>query len=136
MRYASVMIAALLAACSSGGYSPTDSGNPSPSGQTVTVRMGESATVPGTAVTIAFLRVAEDSRCSLDVVCVWAGNGQVALRLSVPTDAREVALNTTIEPRETGYAGLRIALSALDPYPTGEPIDPDDYVATFEVEIH
>lgn len=137
---ATLLLAAAIAACSSGGGGPTGSGdgsgNPSPSGETLAVGVGESEQVPGTAVTIAFLRVTEDSRCAVDVVCVWEGNGRVEVRLSQPSGAREVALNTTLEPRETGFAGLRIGLEALDPVPVqAAPTDPDDYVATFRIEV-
>lgn len=133
-----LILTAALAACSSGG-SPTGSGdpsgNPAPSAETLAIRVGESEIVPGTAVRIAFLRVAEDTRCALDVVCVSAGNGRVELRLSLPFGAREVSLNTTLGPRETEFAGLRIVLHALDPYPlVASPTDPDDYVATFRIE--
>ena len=96
--------------------------------------VGGEAVVPGTHVTIDFRDVTEDSRCPSNVVCVWAGNGQVALTLSTPSDARDVLLNTTSEPRRIEFAGIRIALASLAPYPSGEPIDPADYVATFEVE--
>jgi hypothetical protein len=129
-----VIVAAVLAACSSGGSGPTGSGNPSPSGQSVSVRVGGEAVVPGTQVTIRFHEVTEDSRCPSNVVCVWEGNGQVALTLSTPSDAREVLLNTTSEPRRIDFAGSRIALASLAPYPSGEPVDPGAYVATFEVE--
>lgn len=136
MSYAKILItAAVLAACSSGGYGPTGSGNPSPSGQNVSVRVGETGAVPGTGVTIAFHAVTEESRCPLNAVCVWEGNGRVALTLSSGYGAtKDVELNTTTEPRETVFSGLRIELTALNPHPTGEPIDPDDYVATFEVD--
>lgn len=135
MRYAYVMLAAVgLAACSSGGTGPAGNGSPAPSGESLSVPVGESRVVPGTTTTIAFLRVAEDSRCPLDVDCVWAGNGRVELRLSGAGAEREVALNTTQGSREVEYAGLRIGLQALDPYPrTTTPTDPDDYVATFVV---
>lgn len=136
MSYAKILItAAALTACSSGGYGPTGSGNPSPSGQNVSVRAGETGAVPGTGVTIAFHAVTEESRCPSNVNCPWEGNGQVSVTLSSGYGAtKDVELNTTTEPRETEFAGLRIALLDLDPYPTGEPIDPDDYVATFEVD--
>jgi hypothetical protein len=133
-RVALVIVAAVLAACSSGGSGPTGSGNPSPSGQSVSVAVGGEAVVPGTQVTIRFREVTEDSRCPSNVVCVWEGNGQVALTLSTPSDAREVLLNTTSEPRRIDFAGSRIALASLAPSPSGEPVDPGAYVATFEVE--
>ena len=66
---------------------------------------------------------------------MWEGNGQVALTLANGYGAtRDVALNTSFEPRSVDFAGLRIILSELTPYPTGEPIDPADYVATFRIE--
>ena len=134
MRTAYVLIAALAAACSSGGSTPTGTGSPSPSGESFAVAVGGSRVVPGTDVTVAFLRVEEDSRCALGVLCVWAGNGRIALRLSQGVATREVELNTTVLPRETEFAGLRIELQALEPYPVhAQPTDPDDYVATFEV---
>jgi hypothetical protein len=134
-RVANILTAAGLAACSGAGYSPTDPGNPSPSGQTLSVRVGETAAVGTTGVTIAFDAVVSDSRCPLDVLCVWAGNGQLALTLTNGYGATTVdTLNTTVEPRKTDFAGLEILLQGLAPYPTGEPIDPGDYVATFRVD--
>jgi len=136
MSYGRILIAVVTAAaCSSGGYGPAGSGNPSPSAQSVSVRVGETAAVPGTGVTIAFHAVTEESRCPLNVVCVWEGNGQVSLTLTAGYGSTmDVALNTTIEPRETVFSGLRIALTALSPHPTGEPTNPGDYVATFDVD--
>lgn len=136
MRFANMLIAsAALTACSSAGYSPTDSGNPSPSDQTLSVGVGETVAVGTTGVTIAFLRVEEDSRCPLNALCVWEGNGKVALTLSSGYGAsKNVSLNTTTEPRRTEFAGLEIQLSALEPHPTGEAIDPEDYVATFRID--
>ena len=140
-RFANILIAASLAAsaslaaCSSGGNSPTDSGNPSPSDQAISVGVGETVAVGTTGVTIAFLRVEEDSRCPLNALCVWEGNGKVALTLASGYGAsKSVSLNTTTEPRRTDFAGLEIQLSALAPHPTGEPIDPEAYVATFRIE--
>lgn len=133
-RPALAIVVAALAACSSGRTGPTGPGNPSPSAQTVSLPVGGEAVVPGTRVTIEFRDVTEDSRCPSNVVCVWVGNGQVALTLSTPSDARDVLLNTTSEPRRIEFAGIRISLASLAPYPFGEPIDPGDYVATFEVE--
>jgi hypothetical protein len=128
------MVVAVLSACYSGGSVPTDTGSPSPSAGTLSVNAGETGSVPGSDVRITFRSVTEDSRCPLDVNCVWEGNGRVALTLSSLEDSEEVVLNTTTSPRETVFAGIRIVLSSLAPYPAGEPIDPDDYVAKFEIE--
>jgi hypothetical protein len=86
-------------------------------------------------VTIALDEVVSDSRCPLNALCVWEGNGRVALTLTSGYGAtKAVALNTTFEPRKTDFAGLEILFQSLAPYPTGEPIDPGDYVATFRID--
>ena len=134
-RYAKLFLAAILTGCSSGGYGPTDSGSPSLSDGSVSVSIGETTAVGATGVTITFRAVTEDSRCPLNAVCVWEGNGQVALTLANGYGAtRDATLNTSLEPRRIDYAGLRITLSGLAPYPAGNPIDPADYVATFRIE--
>jgi len=134
-RYATLLLDAFLAACSSGGYGPTDSGTPSPSEGSVSVAVGERVAVGATGVTIEFRAVTEESRCPLNAVCVWEGNGQVELTLASGYGAtRDATLNTSLEPRRVDFAGLRIILSGLAPHPTGEPIDPADYVATFRIE--
>lgn len=135
MRPARLALAVALAAvCSSGGSGPAGSGNPSPSGETLNVPVGGSATIPGSSVAIAFRAVTEDSRCPANAVCVWAGNGQVALTLSSPSGSRDLVLNTTSEPRRIEFDGIGIRLAGLAPYPLGMPIEPDTYVATFEID--
>ena len=129
-----VLAAAVLGACSSGGSVPTETGNPSPSARTLSVNAGETGSVPGSDVRITFRSVTEDSRCPLDVNCVWEGNGRVALTLSSAEGSQDAELNTTVQPRQIDFAGMRVVLASLAPYPAGEPIDPDDYVATFEIE--
>src|SRR5687768_17789148 len=41
------------------------------------LKPGRTARVDGTAITVSFVGVPEDSRCPTDVQCVWAGNGAV-----------------------------------------------------------
>ncbi|MDQ3242536.1 MAG: hypothetical protein M3Q09_02260 [Gemmatimonadota bacterium] len=97
--------------------------------------VGQTARIAGTPVTLLFRSVAEDSRCPVDVQCVWAGNGRTILSLSASgVGTSEVSLNTTTDPRITTYAGYRIRLAGLKP-PTraGVTIPPASYVATFEV---
>jgi hypothetical protein len=129
-----ILVAAAVGACSSGGSVPTQTGDPAPSARTLSVGVGETASVPGSDVTITFRSVTEDSRCPLDVTCVWEGNGRVALTLSSADGSEDAELNTTVQPRRIDFAGMRVVLASLAPYPAGEPIDPDDYVATFEIE--
>jgi len=84
---------------------------------------GATATVDGLGVT--FSAVLEDSRCPVNVTCVWEGratvnlalteggrSGGVNLELPGGTGADDINRHRTIEA-----LGHRITLMALDPYP-------------------
>lgn len=79
-------------------------------------------------LTIEFIGVEEDSRCPEGVVCVWAGNARIFLRLN----QERLELNSTLDPKEQRVDSLYfVRFVSLDPYPVyGETIDPEDYVAT------
>ncbi len=99
------------------------------------LKPGQTARVDGTAVTVSFVGVPEDSRCPTDVVCVWAGNGAVSLVLTDDSGAKNtVVLNTTLSPRSVRNSGYEISLSGLKPAPKqGSPIPLADYIATLRV---
>jgi hypothetical protein len=99
------------------------------------LRAGQTARVEGTGLTVAFVNVPEDSRCPVDVQCVWAGNGAVSLVLTDDTGAKtSVILNTTLSPRSVRLAGYEIALTGLKPDPKqGSPIPLANYVASLRV---
>ena len=134
MRGIALCLSVVLAGCSSGGSGPTGSGNPAPTAQSLSLRVGEIGTLPGTPITIAFHEVTEDSRCPANAVCVWEGNAQVALTLASPGGRLDGRLNTRTDPTRIAFGGASIAIVSLVPYPTGEEIDPGTYVATFEVD--
>ena len=87
-----------------------------------------------TGATLRFVAVPEDSRCPSDVVCVWAGNARVLLRVHREDGEHTVTLNTTTEPRRATVAGFEIQLNDLSPLPrAGAPISPAQYRAKLEV---
>ena len=137
MRYAYILIvAAALAACSSGGSEPTGTGTPSPSGERITLVVGESREIPGTGLTVEFLRVAEDSRCPIDVTCVWAGNALVQIGMAMGTGPTvPLELNTTLEPRAVDWNGVRVTLRGVMPEPRStERIPPESYEVRLQLE--
>lgn len=89
------------------------------------LRVGASATLPD-GVKVRFDGVTSDSRCPLDVVCVWAGEGVVAVSLSqTPAMPVQRELRTTPDGSEATYASHTIKLVALAPYPkSAQPIRP------------
>ncbi|HVG28283.1 MAG TPA: hypothetical protein VM864_01050 [Pyrinomonadaceae bacterium] len=101
----------------------------------VAIRQGRDVKIKGEDLKIAFLSVAEDSRCPDGVKCVWAGNAKV--RLSVRNSKDECAefeLNTNLEPAVYDFGKYQISLAHLSPYPSvnGE-LKPRSYTATVVV---
>lgn len=103
--------------------------------QEIVLKVDERVIVSGTELAIEFTSVTEDSRCPIDVVCIWAGNGEIELILHTPGSPVTVAkLNTFQEPREISYSGYQIKLKDLKPYPKeGIEIDPTEYQATLVI---
>jgi hypothetical protein len=130
---------ALAIACAHGsdGMSPTPGGPSDPGlGQEVALKPGESVTIAGEGLRLVFRGVPTDSRCPTGVTCVWAGDAVVQLSAHKPPNPQATAeLHTDLAAqRETTYAGYRVRLVGLAPYPAGEtPIDPRAYVATVVV---
>ena len=104
-------------------------------GEEFKIKKGEEVVVKGEKLRITFRSVPMDSRCPSDVVCGWAGNGEVVVEVARKNKKQVVAtLNTLLEPKEIVYKGFKIKLVALNPYPkVKEPIDPKDYEATMIV---
>lgn len=99
------------------------------------LKPGQTARVAGTAITVSFVGVPEDSRCPADVQCVWAGNGAVSLVVTDEPGAKStVILNTTLSPRSARVSGYEINFRGLKPEPKqGSPIPLANYVATLRV---
>jgi len=116
-----------------GGVSPTIQVQ---TGSEFDLVVNQQAVVEGTPLRIRFNGVSNESRCPSDVQCVWAGNAVVHLNLtSTGNPGSDVALNTTLDPKSADYAGYRVTLVGLKPYPrSGSPIPAGDYVASLRVE--
>ncbi|HXU35449.1 MAG TPA: hypothetical protein VN937_03730 [Blastocatellia bacterium] len=104
-------------------------------GQEFKIKNGEEVVVRDEKVRIKFRSVPMDSRCPSDVVCGWAGNGEVVVEVVRKNKKQRVAtLNTLLDPKEIVYKGFKVRLVALNPYPkVSDPINPKDYEATMIV---
>ena len=93
--------------------------------------VGKTATLSGSDYRIAFNRVTEDSRCPVDVQCVWAGDAKIELtvsRASAPGDTRVISLAPPNS--EVTVGDLRIRFVSLAPTPRqSEPPASRAYVA-------
>ncbi len=81
----------------------------------VKINYGQEAFIENN-ITIKFDDV-NDSRCPMDVICVWAGDGGVGLKLSDDKGQLHTFLHTALFPREINFGGYRIILKSLNPYP-------------------
>ncbi len=93
----------------------------------LTLTLGQSAILPGSGSRLTFERVVQDSRCPMDVTCVWAGEGQA--RFTLHTYSGQAYSFTLALPGGTPEAlpmdkapsalkgGYIIHLLRLQPYP-------------------
>ncbi len=102
----------------------------------VTLRVGESIRLPQIGFIARFDSVTSDSRCPLEVDCVWQGDG--ATRLSVFRDMDQAVtctLHTTLSPRLIEVGDVVIRLKELQPYPRQPGIIPAGaYVVALEID--
>ena len=105
-------------------------------GKEFSLGIGQTANIEGEKLVIKFKAVLEDSRCPVNVVCVWAGNGKVEFEiLDIDGQNKTVTLNTEEEPRVTTLKGHNLKLISLNPLRIdGVSISPGDYSVTLLVE--
>ncbi len=136
-----LLLIGLLVGCSSDSGSQQDAAADkaaaAPNETSVALEVGESLAVPALGATIGFDTVLEDSRCPVDVECVWEGNARVGLRLVSDELDEDFELNTSEQGGATSFlaAGYAISIEKLEPKPTSTtPIDPKFYHLTLKLQ--
>ena len=101
--------------------------------QQITLGYGKTAKVGDTAVT--FARVVSDSRCPVNVNCIWEGNAQIEVAVECAGRTETVELNTTGPKQSAEAEGYSIKLIELKPVPrASEKTKPAEYKATLELK--
>ena len=96
-----------------------------PSG--VTLKAGDSAFL-NDELLITFAGVGADSRCPIDVMCFWAGDAEVKLKLKKGGMEKEAVLHTGLTPTAIVFDGYEIALkNVLPARKSTENIKPEQY---------
>jgi hypothetical protein len=137
---AALMISVGLSACV-GGNGPIAGGAPTPGGcpcldREFSLRIGAPATIQGEQLEVRLESVGPDSRCPVNVTCVWEGDAEVTIGLSRQAQAPgRLQLHTSQQFATEGtYLSYRVRLTALMPAPRdGNPIEPGSYSATLVV---
>ncbi|MEW6652714.1 MAG: hypothetical protein AB1394_04500 [Bacteroidota bacterium] len=77
---------------------------------------------------VTFTGIVQDSRCPIDVICVWQGDAEIKLKLSKGSFNKEVILHTGLIPNSVLFDGYEITLSRLLPArKSNETIKPSQY---------
>jgi hypothetical protein len=108
-------------------------------GREFKLKAGRVVTLDGGALRLRFVRVSSDSRCPVDVECVWAGNAELLFEVggSRWKGKKAVRLNTNASPErpaEGNYGRYTLKLTGLAPQPRStRKIAPGQYTATLLV---
>lgn len=109
--------------------SPTSS---SDKGVEAELAPGEARDVGG--LHVAFDRIVGDSRCPVDVACVWQGDGVAQVALSQGGQSPQTFELHTAKAKPVSYAGYDVELVRLRPEAhSTEPIAPESYRLTVRV---
>jgi hypothetical protein len=102
----------------------------------VRLALGQSLRLSNPDLKIRFTAVPDDSRCPINVVCVWAGDARLAFEASGSIQ-RQFELHLPTEqmgPRSIVLGTYQIEVLSLEPAPTaGRPTRPEDYRVTLTV---
>lgn len=80
--------------------------------------LGRTAALNGSGTRITFRKVSDDSRCPVDVQCVWAGDAKIELAISRDGSADDVRILSLTPPNnETTSGDIRIRFIGLAPAP-------------------
>jgi hypothetical protein len=138
LSIALVAASILSAACSQGLIEPpsTPAVVTAELGREFELKIGQTARLNTTGLSLTLRAIPEDSRCPIDVVCVWQGNAKVVLDAQVGEDGptTEVTLNTGVPSSEARVSGLLVRLVSVSPAPRSSvQIRPDAYAAVLVV---
>lgn len=106
-----------------------------PVGREFTLAIGEAVEVEGAGLVVRMEAVEDDSRCPVDVTCVWEGDATVTIAIVAAGGGSTThALHLTTSPHEATSGEHRVRLLRLAP-PRREstPPVPADYRATLVV---
>lgn len=126
-----LLIVLCLSACTPGDSAsgPAPDFSPIPPGDGVPGALAPGMSIAYEGYELRFEGVLEDSRCPLDVACVWAGEARALVTVSAPDGGQqEVILSTQPDGASADLGDATVTLESLwpEPYST-QTIAPTDY---------
>ncbi|MEP6788891.1 MAG: hypothetical protein ABJB40_10700 [Acidobacteriota bacterium] len=102
--------------------------------ESVSLYVGQQKSVDGGQITISFLSVVDDSRCPVNVQCVWAGNAKIKIAIAQGrSQSQTFELNSALDPRVINAFGYEIGFGDLTRKPAGMGRMPMRPLATLNV---
>ena len=99
-------------------------------GDGFSIAVGQSASIDGEDLAIKFVGVIADSRCPLDVQCIWQGEVACLVEITYSGTGQQRVLTypgLTQEPSEAQFGSYQFTFS-VDPYPeAGKEIEKSEY---------
>jgi hypothetical protein len=135
MRIATAILSSVLAAAAVGPALAQPAPVEAIAGVPFALRLGGEAQIEGTSIRLRFDRVIQDSRCPIDVLCVWAGVFEMVLVVDVGggRTATEVTLDTL--GQDGTAAGFHFVLLRVKPSRlVSEPFDPATYAVLLRAD--
>jgi len=123
------LIAGMLFVVLTAGVIPAFAKQP----QTVEVLIHKQVTARA-GIKITFVALVEDSRCPVDVDCIWAGNAKITVRVTKNGRSKVLELNTMGRESPPEFGGYKFRLMGLTPKPASNiRINRNGYRASIEV---
>jgi len=86
-------------------------------GEEFELAVHQTAQIRAENISVTFQQVLEDSRCPIDVTCIWAGIAEVSLRVAVSGSERELSLSTSPPENSAVFENYKFWLIRLRPVP-------------------
>jgi len=104
-------------------------------GEEFELAVHQTAQISAEKISVTFQEVLEDSRCPVDVTCIWAGLAKVSLQVAVSGQERELRLSTSPPENSAVFENYTFWLISVRPVPRSDQnIDSSAYFVTVRVD--
>ena len=104
-------------------------------GEEFELAVHQTAQMTAEKISVTFQKVLEDSRCPVDVTCIWAGLAKVSLQVAVSGQERELSLSTSPPDHSAVFENYTFWLIQVSPVPrSDQTMDRSAYVVTVRVD--
>ena len=121
--------------CLFSGAGFAQDGSPPKLGEEFELAVHQTAQISAEKISVTFQEVLEDSRCPIDVTCIWAGVAEVSLRVAVSGNESELSLSTSRPENSAVFENYTFWLISVRPVPRSDQnTDSSAYFVTVMVD--